>query len=290
MKEIAKQADWIAVSIETAAGEDGKRAVRGVANSLNVTRTGRLIHVNAVRAFLASNRMRPVPLLAMHGYVPSAFPIIGRVTRVALDQGDQLVFEAELVSGTQLADEAWTLIQQKALTGVSIGWFGRSSFVRKDDANLDDWTRTRMEDAGVDGLQVFTTFELVEISMVDVPDDRDGKIAARAGEIGAISESLARLEEFLERRGETGNEIAAAVRDAMASDEVANVIAGLVETSTQRIIDAMQPIAGSNYAVTLLDGEADPRAGASCKHREPAGAHASESSAFEELLDRVRSI
>ncbi|MDX2200797.1 MAG: HK97 family phage prohead protease [Phycisphaerae bacterium] len=183
--------DGIQAEIQVAeAGDGGAAKISGVANSFGVMRSGRIIHPRSLDGYMkrVGSGGPFFGLLAQHGNA-EGFATVGRVTRLAATpQG--LLFEAVLASGTPLADEARTLIAQKMLTGVSLGW--RSL----DDASVAFGPELEREDpelhrimkaAGANRATVFYAIEPVELSLVDVPDDPAARIAARSGQdAGAV--------------------------------------------------------------------------------------------------------
>lgn len=175
-------------------GADNVRRIRGYANTFGVMRSGRIIHPQAVEDWLAANPQATLALLAQHGYV-SDFATIGRVDTLKVQRTRGLYFEATLATGTALADQAWTLVSQKLLGSLSIGWIGRQArWVRADDVDLDPWLAKKMKEAGASECYAFLAVELLEISLVDIGDDRGAKLAARLSteEIAAVAEAVAR--------------------------------------------------------------------------------------------------
>jgi HK97 family phage prohead protease len=172
------------VQLERAQFKPGeKRRIRGVANTYRVMRSGRIIHPDAVQ-----NLNARIPLMAQHGLIGGGFATIGTVERMRSDRNG-LYFEATLAEGTDLADQAATLIEQGHLAAISIGWTVKEArLVRKRDADLDAHVKEKMQEADVDEAILFRRIELAEISLVDVADDPDAKLAA-----GSVRAELDRL-------------------------------------------------------------------------------------------------
>lgn len=167
------------LTIERAEARDGKRVVRGVANTFSVMRSRRIIHPQAIEDWLKRAPGASVPLLAQHGYV-EGFATIGQVTGLSVDRERGLLFEARLAAGAPHADTAWALIEQRVLRGVSLGWSSRQArWVTDQDKDLDPWFAQKLKDAGLNEAFAFLDLELVEISLVDVPDDAGALLAAR---------------------------------------------------------------------------------------------------------------
>lgn len=190
--------DIFTLSIERAAtGEGGVRRVRGVGNSFGVMRSGRILHPAGAAEFLKKLGNGTLPLLAQHGDV-SEFATIGTIERLRVDAKLGLVFEAKLADGLPLADQAWALIQQGHLRTVSVGWTPyQSRWVTASDIDLDPHVKQKMEESGATEALAFLRYDLVEISLVDVPDDANAVLMARGGgahEIAALNARLDRIE------------------------------------------------------------------------------------------------
>lgn len=192
--EFPVEIDYAALELGSAGGE-GERKIRGVANTFRVMSSGRIIHPSAAVQFLKANPNAQVPLLAQHGEVRD-FATIGKVTKLAVDPKRGLTFEALVATDTDLAEQAWALIQQRMLASVSIGWQSRQSrFVREGDADLDAHLAAEMKRAGVKEALAFLQINLLEISLVDVPDDAGARLGAKS-----------RLEKLAERTTDTEEE------------------------------------------------------------------------------------
>lgn len=192
-------------SIEAASQEQGPRRIKGTANSFRMMRSRRLIHPEALNAWLEKNDGR-VPLLAQHGAV-AGFATIGTATlRVS---GSKLAFEGELISGTPLADEAWTLIAHGVLRTVSLGWVPRQSrWVTEGDPDLDEHVRRELRRTGEREAWLLRVIEPAELSLVDVPDDPAAVLAAAAQDVVA-----ARLEACVGPLRDELQSLRAAVKD-----------------------------------------------------------------------------
>jgi len=220
-------------TIETAdAGDDGKRRIRGYANTFGVMRSGRIIHPQAVEDWLRANPDARLKLLALHGFV-DGFATIGVIEKLKVQRAKGLYFEGTLASGIELADQAWELIRQRMLSSLSVGWVAKQRrWVRADDRDLDPWFAKKMKEAGVTEALAFIDVEIVEISLVDVGDDAGAKLAAKAGG-AAIEAAIAPLrQELAALRAEV-----ATLKAAGGSGDAAQLLTALREHSAEFLED-----------------------------------------------------
>jgi len=240
-------------------GADNVRRIRGYANTFGVMRSGRIIHPQAVEDWLAANPQATLALLAQHGYVRD-FATIGRVDMLKVQRTRGLYFEATLATGTALADQAWTLVSQKLLGSLSIGWIGKQArWVRADDVDLDPWIAKKMKEAGASECYAFLSVELLEISLVDIGDDRGAKLAARlsAEEIAAVAEAVARRVTPAAAPGDQA--IRAAVEASLKA--VGNVIEQFATGLENRLVETIEAAVEARDAyradcASLADGSA----------------------------------
>jgi HK97 family phage prohead protease len=127
---------------------NGKRTIRGVANSGGVDRMGDIVEPNGGRWTL------PVPLLWQHKHDQP----IGWVRAIEA-KSDGLWITAELAEGIGKADEAWRMIEAGLVDSYSIGF------------RADDW------DPLPGGGMRFTSWSLLEVSVVTIPADPAAKIS-----------------------------------------------------------------------------------------------------------------
>lgn len=130
---------------------DSPRIVRGIASTANVDRHNETVNPRGIAWKL------PVPLLANHDHRA----VIGRVTELTATN-TELRFVAELSRVTELARQSWDLIQDGTLSGVSIGFIGRQHELKEGGLH---WKEA----------------ELLEISIVAVPSNRESRILTTAG-------------------------------------------------------------------------------------------------------------
>jgi|GEM_PF-4420773 len=230
------------VSIERAGDDDQKRRIRGYANTFGVMRSKRIIHPKAVEDWLKANPNAKPNLLAQHGQV-SDFATIGRVDVLRVDRQKGLYFEAQLAEGTDLAEQAWALVQQGMLNSISIGWTSHQArWVRADDKDLDPWFARKMKDAGATEAYGFLGIELVEISVVDVADDPDAKLAAKAGAafvetaLAPLKTEIAALREEVQKLSSDGGVTEAAAMCRTLREQKAEFIQDLIDS----VITALQ--------------------------------------------------
>lgn len=127
----------------------GKRIIRGRASTKDMDRHGDIVMPKGATWQL------PLPLLHAHDHQQ----VIGTVRKMGAT-GDAIFITAELVEGTQRADETWRLVEAGALDSLSIGFIG------KDFELLPSGGRR------------WTAFEIVEVSVVAVGSCPSAKITA----------------------------------------------------------------------------------------------------------------
>lgn len=280
------------LAIREAGMVDGRRMLRGVGNTFTLMRSRRLIHPDGVKAWLARNPTPRVPLFAQHGYVRSNFPNIGAVESIAVDEGG-LSFAASVVEGTELADEAWKLIQQKALFGISLGWW--SYDVRKMESgskDTDPYVQEQLDRAGAPYAVVMMDFELVEISVVDAGDDARALLAARIDE-GVDEDLEARIEAAIERgNAKLANKLADAL-GVVLTDRLFEMQATLSDPglrSARLLLDGDDADAGDGQDARPTDRSEDRshiQPGGCARHADPAARRAAIESA-RRRLDQVK--
>lgn len=141
----------------------GKRMIRGVANSGLTDRVGDIVEPNGGRWEL------PVPLLWQHKHDQP----IGWVRDIDA-RSDGLHITAELAEGLGKADEAWKMIEAGLVDSYSIGF------------QADDWKPLPS------GGKRFTSWTLLEISVVTIPADPSAKIRRSTSGIPLIRASSTR--------------------------------------------------------------------------------------------------
>lgn len=127
---------------------DSPRIIRGIASTANRDRHGETVDPKGIAWKL------PVPLLAHHDHRA----VVGKVTELSAT-ASELRFTAQLSTATELARQVWELIQDGTLTGVSIGFLG---------------LRHEMKDGGLH----WADAELLEVSLVAVPSNRESRIVS----------------------------------------------------------------------------------------------------------------
>lgn len=266
----------VELEIAVDAGDDFR--IRGTANTGGVMSSGRLFHPAAFAHWLASKPTLRTKVLANHGLVRGpggefvgvpGFNTIGRVTSLRMD-GPHLKFEAKLAHGTQLADDARTLIRQGMLDGVSVGAMGpHLKDVRRGGRDVDAWVAAAMERSSLERVAVLDTVtDVPEISLVDVGDDPGARLAASYSDETlhtALEPITTQLRGLLEQ--------VAALQDrpAQLSDEQFHSL--LIDVEARQ--DARMI---GDYGEALLDAETDA---AACTH----AAHAAREAGAETISD-----
>lgn len=240
-----------AATLQVAADSEGQRRIRGVANTFGLMRSGRVIHPEPMRQALAANPQMSVPLLAQHGNV-DGLATIGKVTRLAVTPRG-LEFEALLARDTAMADDVWTLVQQGLLGNVSIGWQPRQArWVKVDEVDLDPHFKRVLEDSGESEAMAFIDYELVEISLVDVGDDRDAKLAAQ---LEAQQSEIATLRAQLDGLSSGARPAAEAAAQTADLDALRREVATL-KAQTQRLLDQRSELQVAAY-IAATEGQFD---------------------------------
>lgn len=238
-------------AVERGSDGSGPRRIRGVANSFKVMRSGRMLHPKGAADSLARRVATPMPLLAQHGYVPG-FSTIGTVTSLKLDSKRGLLFEATLSEGNEWAEQAWSLIQQGHLRQLSVGWTSRHArWITVDDQDIDQHVKESLTEAGVREAYVFMAYDFIEVSVVDVPDDPNAVMGARAGangshDIAALDARIGRIEAAISKMSD---QFGAFLEQwgAAAIDHMETVLVNFVEAD--------------EYGAALLDADTDVGAG-----------------------------
>lgn len=133
----------------------GKRIIRGIASTAHRDRHGETVSPKGIEWKL------PVPLLANHDHRAP----IGRVIDLTATDSE-LRFTAEVSQATEQARQVWELISDGTLSGVSIGFIGLEHEVQPKGLH---WKAA----------------ELLEISVVAVPSNRESRILTTVGKEAA---------------------------------------------------------------------------------------------------------
>ena len=145
-----------------------ERIIYARASQDTLDRDGEIIRLSAWKdAQLNEFLERSGALLVSHNY--AKLPV-GRILRFD-KRTDGLYFEAQLIKGTEAADEAWAVISQTGKCGFSVG-FRPNEFTNIPVRMLEDRERESALKAGLssgDSVLVYTDVELLEISLVSVP-------------------------------------------------------------------------------------------------------------------------
>lgn len=140
-------------SVQRTTAEAGQKIIRGIASTANRDRHGETVAPKGITWRL------PVPLLASHDHHVRA--LIGRVTELTATD-TELRFVANVSTATPSARDIAALIDDGSLVGVSIGFLGLEHEVLPKGLH---WKAA----------------ELLEISLVSVPSNRESRLVSTFG-------------------------------------------------------------------------------------------------------------
>lgn len=279
--------------------EDGdKLRVKGYANSFRPMRSGRVLSPKPYIKW-AKGKGRTLTMLANHGYVPG-FGSIGQWNAFSYDEKRGALMEGFIGSGTSLMNEARTLVKQGILRNISVGWTARQArWITIDDKDIDAHFKTVMEEDGVRECYAFIDYELVEASLVDVPDDPRATLAANTqwqmanGELlralADLRASISAIQHASPEKATDGNEVADTIQKIIRETVRAEIQAALPEM-TRAALELASDIAidpHADYGAALLDAELSDSAD-KCRGHGSAGQPAQGRSEFGALIERVR--
>ena len=181
-----------------------------------------------------------------------------------------------------LASQARTLLEQRILRQLSVGWISRQTrWVTSKDADLDPHVKEALADAGVDEALAFMDWYPVEGSVVDVADDPAARLAASAG--GATAAAIAavdqRIVEFV------------AGLDQRVADLVESAIEAVLGSRAERRSGgegSLSEAYRSDFACEDDDGGGEPDDDGRTDAREGSGPQNAESAA--DLIRKARRI
>jgi hypothetical protein len=231
-------------------GDDGVYRVTGIMNTFKVTHSRRILHPRGFQNWLKRTRGKAtLQMLGNHGLDVSGFATIGQWDRFELVEAVGMRWSGRVGEGTPLADQARTLLDQKLLSQLSVGWVPlQQRWLRKDDADLDAHFKDAMEEAGVDEVLAFIDWYPVEGSIVDVADDPGARIAARL----ADSETAQLKAEVTELRGQVER-----LSQAGGSLDTTALLAGLREQAGEFIGELQDAVIEALYSDELVQAAAD---------------------------------
>ncbi len=235
----------------------GNGTLTGMANFRSVDRGGDLVLPSAFKSSLELFLKNP---LFMLGHNISGDPIgglpIGSVTEAVITD-DGLKFTASFAS-TPVAKMVHTLFLEKHLKAFSIGFFIKENGSR--DPNEEE-----LEEFGADVKRVVTDLELVEISAVPAPMNRESLVMAVKSlrEGGALKTSSVTIKEgagkkFAAAAKKTVEDILRKFKSKAVSDETAELIEAVVvayEAWVPSLKMITEAIAG--LKAVAADGEAE---------------------------------
>ena len=257
--------DVVTAGFEHAESDDGKYRIKGVANTFGLMRSGRIIDPRAFDDWAKkADGNISIPIMVQHGAV-SGLATVGRVDFVSIDPAKGLRFEAVIASGTQQARDVQALIEEGILGNISIGW--RPYHIRHINVkDADEALANAMRERRISSAELHLKAELVEISIVDVPDDPGARIGASASakadqaEPDDIETRVLRLETAVETMQETLytlNDVVNQLRcETEAGFEEANAefIDKLRDVAMEAVLDA-SPIIGEAEDAIASFGE-----------------------------------
>jgi len=239
----------------TAAVENEQRIVRGTASSYSIMHSGRCIAPTALDKWVAAHSAADVALLAKHGQV-WGFATIGQLTGLKVARTG-VQFTARLAQDIQLAEDAWKLASQGMPLRVSQGWYGEPVRLSVGDERLTPEQRKQAKARGLEQVVWFSEIELVEISLVDLGDDPQARLAAELRDVDsrlrgndAGAGGLTRDELVAALRAELGAAISSAEQRIIESIEARLADAGdaYALDAAQRADDAERVPAGQTAA------------------------------------------
>jgi hypothetical protein len=158
------------------------RTITVIISSGSVDRDGEIIDPAAIEDAWVGFMRNPVLLAAhQHRLSDGKSPVIGKVLS-GKRSGNEFIADVQF-STTPLAEEYWTLYKDKTQRAFSIGFIGKKSEMRLIEGQK---------------IKVWTQIELLELSAVPVPSNRDAlsKSAAKKQQFVAAKKLEAEVEEY----------------------------------------------------------------------------------------------
>lgn len=149
-----------------------RRQVTALVSTPNVDRYGEIVEPEAFRESLPMFMRNPV-LIAGHRYSTEAgsCPVIGKWLSMQITK-EGLIGTCEFMTDDELAESWWKRFVQKCIRAFSVGFIAQQSTLRKFE----------LPDGSSRVLRVFTKVELIEVSAVTIPANRESLvIGASAG-------------------------------------------------------------------------------------------------------------
>lgn len=191
--------------------------------------------------------MKPkrIPLVAAHHY-SDLRKHIGELKRIK-PEGEEIPARARYFAGmgNAEADWGWTLVKLE-VAAYSIGFRP----IKHEDADLDDEKVLEQVRAGKKPLRTFTEWELVEVSHVIVPSQREAvqREVAEAVTKGVIDQS------FAERISRALEEDAARASAALKADDFLKAVLGEEAVEDSAVFYALEPKQGERWVVSGARG------------------------------------
>ncbi len=225
--------------------DEEKRQVTALVSTPNIDRYGEIVDREAFRESLPMFMRNPV-LVAGHRYSPEdgSCPVIGKWISMAITK-EGLIGTCEFMRDDELAESWWKRFVQKCIRAFSVGFIAQAS----------EFRTFKMPDGSTKALRVFTKAELLEVSAVTIPANRESLV------IGASANA---------RRSADGDDDAA--RDAGTHGKLSNrqlsIIARQLGEPLRQMLreelgDIISDVVNTTLAVQgerrgIWDGENDP--------------------------------
>lgn len=217
----------------TAKDADGLRRISGYANKTTIDRTNELVEARAFHTTMTKFMNNPIMLLMHNSTQP-----IGIWDRYEV-RADGLWVSGVIASGTKAAEEAWTLIEQRVLRSLSIGFREKEgSYVEEDSAYH------------------ITDLELLEVSVVSIPANADALFMVdKSGAV--LSVKLLNDSPIRTAEGESGKETVANQAEALIQKLEGRVEAlEAVITKNQELVqDTLAHVWGINDRIYVKEND-----------------------------------
>ena len=160
--------------------DQGNRRITALASTESIDRNGEIILASAYKELWPVYMKNPVVITShQHRLTTGHSSTIANVVDGRIDKSGLLVV-IEFVEGTVLGDEYWLLYSQKKQRALSVGFMPLEGKQEERDGKLV-WVHTKVE--------------LVEISCVPVPSNRESLSRSKQGKQGFVADKQEEQEE-----------------------------------------------------------------------------------------------
>jgi HK97 family phage prohead protease len=218
------------------------RTVEAVVSTPNLDRYDEVVEPEAFRRWLPNFMRNPI-LCAGHQYIgPAGEPtVIGHWTNLDIT-AEGLIGRAQFMTDDELAEKWWQRFRQGSVRAFSVGWMTHAYEMR----TIEDRGQKR-------SLRVFTEVELLEISAVAIPANRESLVRAAAASMRRFDgENLSGDDASSGTSNRRQNKVAGRVFAKMIEQELQP--GGLIERA---IGDAIQKLVGTTEAKFYDDPDID---------------------------------